>query len=140
MTSLEYRLASGVGVPLVLALVGIIGRKLARKGDPPWKRSDFYLGVEFTLVGISAALINLLDTLLKPGRGLQTANGKLLAGNVLTLFIGMVLFLFVLSLHQDYEDEKNAGEERKRELKFLAGISNAIGFAVLLAGVVLVSD
>jgi hypothetical protein len=141
MSNLEFRLASGCGVPLLLAVLGIIGKKLTRgKGTPSWKRTDFYLGVEFTLAGVSAALINLLDLLLKPGTQIQVSDGRIILGNILTLVFGMMLFMFVLSLHQDYENESNAGALRKRELKVLAGVSNTIGFAVLLAGVVLIPN
>jgi hypothetical protein len=136
MTGFEYRLVSGAGVPLVLAVLGILGKKLARgKGNPSWRRSDFYLGVEFTLAGVAAALINLLEILLKPGRNLAPGDGTLLMLNFGTLFFGMLLFMFVLSFHQDYEDEKHMDIARKKELKMLGGVCNAIGFAVLLMGV-----
>jgi hypothetical protein len=136
MTGFEYRLVSGAGVPLVLAVLGILGKKLARgKGNPSWKRSDFYLGVEFTLAGVAAALINLLEMLLKPGRNLGAGDVKFLALNLGTLFFGMLLFMLVLSFHQDYEDERNADAARKKELKILGGVCNAVGFAVLLMGV-----
>src|SRR5579864_7003527 len=115
MSSIEYRVIVGAGVPLVLAIVGILGKKLARgKG---WRRADFYLGVEFTLAGVSTALASIFDLLLKPGRNPQAVDSKLLLLNFLVAFVGMVFFMLVTSFHQDYEDINNAGEARKKELK-----------------------
>ena len=137
MSSLEYRISVGGGVPIVLAIVGILGKKLARgKG---WRRADFYFGVEFTLAGVAAALASIFDLLLKPGRNAQTIDNKLLLLNFIVAFIGMVLFMFVISLHQDYENVSNTGEDRKKELKMLAGASNVLGFIMMLIGVLLMS-
>lgn len=127
----------GGGVPIVLAIVGILGKKLARgKG---WRRADFYLGVEFTLAGVSAALASIFDLLLKPGRVPQTSDNRLLLLNFLVAFLGMVFFMFVISLHQDYESPNSTGEARRKELKMLAGVSNMIGFIMMLVGVLLMS-
>ena len=135
MTGLEYRIASGAGVPILLAIIGILGKKLTRgpaeEGTASWKRSDFYLGVEFCLAGVAAALINLLDLLAKPGRNLQALDGKFLALNILTVIFGMILFMFVLSMHQDYEDESHQEAKRIRELKICGFVCNTMGFAVL---------
>lgn len=137
MSSLEYRVTVGAGVPIVLAVVGILGKKLARgKG---WRRADFYLGVEFTLAGVAAALASVFDLLLKPGRKPQAIDNELLLLNFLVAFIGMVLFVFVISLHQDYEDVNNTGDARKKEIKMLAGASNMLGFIMMLIGVLLMS-
>jgi hypothetical protein len=137
MSSLEYRVTVGAGVPIVLAIVGILGKKLARgKG---WRRADFYLGVEFTLAGVAAALASVFDLLLKPGRKLQAIDNELLLLNFLVAFIGMVLFMFVISLHQDYEDVNNTGDARKKEIEMLAGASNMLGFIMMLIGVLLMS-
>lgn len=137
MSSIQYRLTVGAGVPIVLALVGVLGKKLARGRG--WRRADFYLGVEFTLAGVSTALANIFDVLLKPGREPQTVDNKLLLLNFLTSFVGMILFMFVISFHQDYEDVNHRGDARRKELQMLAGASNVIGFLMMLAGVALMS-
>lgn len=137
MPTLEYRVTVGVGVPIVLAIVGILGKKLARGRG--WRRADFYLGVEFTLAGVSTALASIFDLLLKPGRNPDVIDGKLLLLNFLVAFLGMVFFMLVISFHQDYEDQNNTGEARKKELQMLAGASNMIGFIMMLTGVALMS-
>jgi hypothetical protein len=139
MSNLEYRIAVGGGVPLLLAIIGVIGKKLARR-TMGWKRTDFYLGVEFTLAGISATVSNLLSVFLKPGRDFGKLDFNMLGVNVLALVLGMLLFLFVLTLHQDHEDETHVDRKRIRELKILMGVSNLIGFVVLLGAVALTLD
>src|SRR6266849_9766663 len=130
MTPFEYRAVSGVGLPLLLAAFGIFGKKLARGVQGGWKRSDFYLGVEFTLAAVSAALINILDALLKPSSVTKALERGMLLGNVGVAIGGLFLFMFVLTMHQDYENEKNIDAARKRELKALAGVCNVIGFGM----------
>lgn len=148
MTSIQYRLVVGVCVPAVLAVVGILGKRLTRGTVGSWKRSDLYLGVEFSLAGISAAVINLFDMLLKPSReqvvaslAAQAQNQslsvdvRLVVMNFIIGFLGLVIFMFVLILHQDYENESNVTKARTKELWMLAGLSNMLGCAILLAGV-----
>lgn len=137
MTGFAYRFVSGVGLPLLLAAFGIFGKKLARGVSGGWKRSDFYLGVEFTLAAVSAALINILDALLKPGTDTMPLEKGMLLGNIGVAIGGLFLFMFVLTMHQDYENDKNADDARKRELKALAGVCNVIGFGMLVAGIAL---
>lgn len=129
----------GVGVPLSLSGFGILAKKISRfaKG---WKRSDFYLGSELTLAGVSTAFISTLEILLKPGRALKVEDVWPLVENGLVAFLGLFLFLAVLSMHQDYEDETNAGAARIKEIKFVGLLSNAIGFAVLATAVAVMAD
>ncbi|SRR6266436_3974854 len=139
MTGFEYRIISGVGLPMFLAALGIFGKKLARGVRGGWKRSDFYLGVEFTLAAISAALINILDALAKPGMDAKPLEKGMLLGNIVVAIGGLFLFMAVLSMHQDYENESNVDAARKRELKALAGVCNVIGFGMLVAGIALMN-
>jgi hypothetical protein len=140
MTGFEYRALSGVGLPVFLAALGIFGKKLARGVRGGWKRSDFYLGVEFTLAAVSAGLINILDALLKPSALAKALDRGMLLGNIGVAIGGLFFFMFVLTMHQDYEDEKNVDAGRKKELKALAGVCNAIGFGMLVAGIALMTD
>jgi hypothetical protein len=140
MTPLEYRAVSGVGLPALLAAFGIFGKKLARGVQGSWKRSDFYLGVEFTLAAVSAALINILDALIKPSSETKALERGMLLGNIGVSILGLFLFMFVLTMHQDYENEKNVDAARNKELKALAGVCNVIGFGMLVAGIALMAD
>ena len=140
MTGFEYRCASGIGLPMFLAMLGVFGKKLARGAGGGWRRSDFYLGVEFTLAAVSAALINILEALIKPSAVLKTLDRGMLFGNIMVAIGGLGLFMFVLTMHQDYENENNIGPARKKELKALAGICNIIGFGMLVAGIALMAD
>jgi hypothetical protein len=147
MTGIQYRIVVGLCVPAVLALIGILGKRLTRGRAGSWKRSDLYLGVEFSLAGISAAVVNLFDLLLKPSKvplvvlagqvqnQIPPVDVRLVVANFLIAFIGMVVFMFVLILHQDYENEGNVTKARTKELWILAGAANTLGCAVLLAGV-----
>ena len=99
--SIPYNWITGVGVPVLLAILGVFGKKLARGGvTTGFKRQDFYLGPEFTLAAVSASLVNVFD-LLKPGRAIPASREALLS-NFIAGFFGLVLFLFVLSIHQDW--------------------------------------
>jgi hypothetical protein len=136
--SIPFIYITGIGVPVLLAILGVLGKKLARgKG---WKRQDFYLGPEFTLAAVSAALLNIFD-LLNPSRA-TPGNPGILLSNVIVAFLGVVLFMFVVSLHQDWESNGdviangNPGKSVKRELFWLLGICNMIGFGLLLAGII----
>ena len=132
LTALHYRYISGIGVPILLSLLGIFGKKLVRgKG---WKRSDFYLGVEFTLAALSAALVNIFD-LLRPNRVRTEGDNTILLANFIVALFSLLMFMFVLSLHQDWE---SSDATRGKQLLWLAGISNAIGFGLLLMVIILI--
>lgn len=137
MIAIPYRVYPGLGVPVGLAVVGILGKKLTRGAGGGWCSSDFYLGVEFTLAAVSAALLNLFD-FLKPNRPLQASDTKVLLANFLVAFIGMILFIFVLSLHQDYQG--NPKKSQRRQLVVLAGVANMLGFLILAIGVILMPN
>src|SRR5437899_12090195 len=92
----SFRYFTGIAIPTLLLLGGVIGKKLSRqiKG---WKRTDFYLGAELTLAAVSAALINVFD-LLRPDRTAAQDNHRILLSNLIVAGLGGILFLFVLSL------------------------------------------
>jgi len=46
-------------IPVVLLVIGSLGRKLARGRG--WRRSDFLLGPDLILASLSVAFVNLLD-------------------------------------------------------------------------------
>lgn len=129
---IPYRYQTGIGVPLLLALLGVIGKKLVRQ-TRGWKARDFYLGVELTLAAVSSALLNIFD-LLNPDRK-GTDNHRVLLSNFVVTVLGMLLFMFVLSLHRDWESNN---QHPKKEAFWLLGVSNAIGFGLLVAGIILI--
>jgi hypothetical protein len=149
MTGIQYRIIVAGSVPIVLGVIGILGKRLTRGTAGSWKRSDFYLAGELCLAGISAAAISLCDLLLKPAEqslGPQMAsisNGaaqaaidtKLVGINFGVVFLGMVVFMFVVILFQDYVREANVDAARKKEIWMLAGLGNGLGVLVLLAAV-----
>lgn len=139
MTAWEYRLLIGMGVPIPVSGFGILGKKISRfaKG---WKRSDCYLGSELTLAGVSTAFVSILEILLKPGKVFKGEDVWPLVENGLVAFLGLFLFLAVLSMYQDYVDETNTGTARLKEIKFVGFLANAIGFAVLATAVAVMAD
>jgi hypothetical protein len=130
MTTFEYRLSVGVGVPLLLAAFGSLAKKLAR-GHGDWKRSDFYLGVEFSLAGVSTAMVSIAALLLNPAKPFMDSETNILIGNILAMVLGLFIFMYVISLHQQYENVP----PRVTELKMLAGLANMLGGFVLLGSV-----
>jgi hypothetical protein len=137
ITVFQYHLIVGCGVPISLAVLGILGKKISRGAGGGWKRTDFYLGVEFTLAGVATGLVNLFDLLLKPGRQLDPSDNKAILLNIFVAFGGMLSFMYVISLHQGYENTGHTGDARKRELRILAGLANIVGVLVLVAGAIL---
>jgi hypothetical protein len=117
----------------------MLAKRLPRGGGlgPGWKRSDLYFGAEFTLAGVAAALVNVCELFLNPERPWKDSYKTLGFANFLVAFFGLVLFMYVLTMHEEYKNESNVGDARLREIKMLAVASNMLGFIVLLMGVVL---
>jgi len=153
MTVFETRLTIGVCLPFCLAFVGILGKRLSRGAAGKWMAEDSYFGKELLMAGISASILNMLDYAFRlHGTVTSVTASNQLAGaslypngpifpydtgilffNFVVAFIGMLLFMFVLTLHQDYENNPN--KSRNMQLFMLGGVANMIGFGVLLAGV-----
>jgi hypothetical protein len=139
MDNIGYRLTVGFGVPIVLALFGILAKKLTRAAGP-FRRTDFYLGTEFALAGVSAALVNIFGFLLNPAHVLRPGDRGLLLGNFLLVVFGLLAFIFVISMRQQYENAGHTGAARREEIKMLTGWSNALGGLILLIGCGLISS
>lgn len=56
-----YRFVVGIGVPLVLAAIGVLGKKVVRGHG--WQSTDFYLGIELCLAGIANGLVSSCELL-----------------------------------------------------------------------------
>lgn len=129
----HYRFIPGIGVPLIVTVIGIFSKKLAR--GKRWERSHFYSGTELTLAAMAAALLNLGD-LIKPD-ATPPANLMTLVGlNVGAALITLISLLFVVSLHQDWESKTK--ERPKLSFFWLILVSNVIGFGLLAAVVILI--
>jgi hypothetical protein len=129
-----YRYQVGLIVPLVTLAIGIVGKKIARGAG--WERTDFYIGTELSLAGVSGALVNLFD-LLKEDRTIGLLERKLLGGNVAIVLLGLLLFYIALSLHQDFGP--STGKSTKKQLFFLLGISNLVGLFTLIGALLLMA-
>ena len=141
MTDLEYRFVIGLLVPMALAVLGILAKKISRGVRGGWRRADFYLGREFSLAGVATSITSILVVWLKPDRAFQgKADLAALGENFTTVFVGFLLFMLIVGMHQDYEDETHTGPERSRELKLIGFVSNVIGFGLLVASVALMVD
>lgn len=143
MTSWEYRLVIGLTVPLVLSIVGVLAKKIARGPKGGWRRADFYLGREFVLAGVATAVTSVLVILLKPGRVFNVKEDvKTMALNfaVAGAGAGALMFMFIINFSLEYEDESHTGAERAREIKVIGYISNAIGIAILVWAVFQMAD
>jgi hypothetical protein len=128
-----YRYIVGIGVPLILALFGILGKKVVR--GPGWKRTDFYIGVELTLAALANGLVSSCE-LLKIATGTlpQKMAGYAVASAVVTL-LGFFMFLFLLSIHQDWESNDS---DHWRKFIWLGIVSNMLGLGTLFASTVLI--
>ena len=115
----------------------MLAKRLSRGAGPGWRRSDFYIGAEFALAGVAASLVNIFELFVNPERPWKDAYKHLGFGNFAVAFLGLVLFMYILTMHQENEKESNEGAARTHELWMLAGASNMLGFLVLLMGVVL---
>ena len=136
-----YRCVIGLLVPIALAVLGILAKKVSRGVRGGWRRSDFYLGREFTLAGVATSITSVVVVLLKPDRVFQgKADLAALGENFTTVFVGFLCFMLIIGMHQDFEDEEHTGPERDREWKLIGVLCNVIGFALLVASVALMVD
>jgi len=128
----QYLIA--LGIPVILLASGALAKKLVR--GTAWKRTDFFLGVEFTLSAMSAALVYFFDLakLASATPPLTTASPKI-AATASFLALCFFLLLWVLSTHQDWEKRT---QNVKGQIIWLAVISNLIGGGLLAAFVLIV--
>ncbi|MFL5381316.1 MAG: hypothetical protein ACJ8GN_02195 [Longimicrobiaceae bacterium] len=141
MLTNQYFIA--VGVPFILLLLGSISRKLVH--GHAWKRSDFYLGIDLSLAGISSGLIYISELLTTKASEAgcftpaciafrEAADHRLLA-DAGFIVIALIGFLLVLALHQD--QERNTSNP-KGQLIFLGILSNLVGAGMLASFILFV--
>jgi hypothetical protein len=141
MTPWEYRVVISLTVPVALSVVGILAKKISRGPRGGWRRSDIYLGREFVLAGVATAISSIVVILLKPGRVFNVKEDvSIIGGNFAAAFVGFLMFMFIINLSLEYEDETHSGTDRTRELKMIGCVSNAIGIGILVWAVFLMAD
>jgi hypothetical protein len=133
---------AALAVPTLFLLIGAFGTKIIR-ADKHWSRADFFLGVKATLAAISAALIYLFElaralvvlpsTQVTPDRVSQL--GTKLLWTAFFLVCSLLLFVAVLSLHQEWE---SAWGDRRGQIKWLVVIANLTGLGLLFSFVLAV--
>ncbi len=124
-----------VVIPIILLLCGAFARKLVRGST--WERRDFYLGVEFTLAALSAALVNLFDL----AKQMQQAAPPPGLANQLAATAGFacvtfLILLWVLATHRDWEKRAEGGQFlRLGILSNVAGSGLMCAFVLIIKGV-----
>lgn len=141
MTEWQYRCVIGLVVPVALAVLGILAKKVSRGVRGGWRRSDFYLGREFSLASVATSITSIVVIVLKPDRPFQgKADLAAVAENFGMVFLGFLCFMLIIGMHQDYEDEEHTGDAVSKELKMIGLVCNIIGFALLVASVAWMVD
>jgi len=128
-----YRYIVGVGVPLTLAMFGILGKKVVRGRG--WKETDFYIGVELTLAALANGLVSSCELLKIAAGTLPSGVAVYAVASAVMTFFGFFMFLFLLTIHQDWES--NDSDLRGKFLR-LGVVSNVLGLGTLIASIVLI--
>lgn len=136
MELLTNRFVIALLVPTLLFLAGGFGKKLVR-GSRDWHRKDWYLGIDATLAAMSAALINIfeiarLKKIVPNDSGLYD---KQQVATAVFIAISFFMFLYVLSVHQNWESKSRNARAQKF---WLLGLANLIGLGLMFVFVLIV--
>ncbi len=150
---MEHKYLVTLVVPLILLFVGALAKKIVRRSGG-WRVSDAFLGVEAGAAAMTGALTYILDVLKilldKMEENAPPEITRPIAVNLGTTGIFIVfafaLFLFLLSTHQDWENVEEPSDEipwwRKwswhRKRFWLGGVSNLVGFGLLVSFLLLI--
>ena len=132
MLTNEYVVA--ILIPLALLACGSLLKKIVRGSG--WERKDFYLGSELALAAIGSAMVYLYD--LRQEASMPTSSGDLsdrVSATASFLVIALLLLLFIMSTHQDWEQRT---ADPRGQIMWLGFISNTIGVALFASFVLLV--
>ncbi|CAN2039387.1 conserved membrane hypothetical protein [Candidatus Magnetomoraceae bacterium gMMP-15] len=121
-----------IGIPLVLLFSGAVAKKLVRGSN--WQRHDFFLGIEFTLAAMSAALVFLFDLVKIISTGSSDITEKLAATGAF-LALNFFLLLWVMSVHQDWEKQN---DKPRAQIVWLGLLTNLVGSGLIIIFVLLV--
>jgi len=118
-----------IAIPLLLLLCGAIAKKIVR--GVGWRRSDFFLGVEPTLAALGSTLVHVYD--LQKINLAQLADhaavARKMSDTATYASITLVLLLFLISTHQDFEPRR---QNPVQQLFWLCICSNAVGIALFV--------
>lgn len=138
MSLFQYKYLASLCVPIFVCGLTVLAKKIARaRIEPGWKRQDLYLGIDQTIAAFAVATVNVLDFLdpIRLANSIDPKTWKALLANGGTL-LGCIIFLFlVLSFH--LEHESNNDSPSGKEIFWVGAVSNAIGFGLLFATVLL---
>jgi hypothetical protein len=119
LTGAGVRFLLSFAVPLVLSLIGGLGTWLI---VTEFRWSNFYLGTDYALAGISAGLLNFLDML--DAKEVSEVTAKIL-WTVGYLAITLGIYMVVLVIHQNIEKrQRTADEEHVRKKDAAARIGH----------------
>jgi hypothetical protein len=115
----------GFGIPIIFLVCGSAGKKLVR--GTPWEPKDFFLGVSLTLSTFSANMLFITEVVRFPDRwpGANLANA---AGFAIVIF---GVYLFLLTLHQDWEKQE-PGKAQTLRLSVLSNLLATSLFAIFV--------
>lgn len=131
--ALNNRFVLGIGVPLVLLLTGALTKKLVRA--TPFKKSDFFLGIEFTLGALTSALTYCCEITKESFTGNNSDQLAKIAAIGAFLVFNLILLLIVLGIHQEWE---KPGVNSRSQFIHLGLFSNFLGTILILAFILLI--
>jgi hypothetical protein len=133
-------------IPLIAFGIGVLCRKLIRGHGWEWK--DFYCGAELSIVAVTSALVQIADIGLphvtramsatQPATQPTMVNHQVLMDLWWTgvfALIALFVMLFLMSLHQDHETDKEGKviAPCRTQIGILGGIGNFCGVFLFFA-------
>ncbi len=134
---LADRYVIAIGLPIVLLLIGVVSKRLAR-GGRSWERQDFFLGIEIVLATISVQFVYISEfAKLTPGSsiGASSLAAEKLTASAMYIAITLLIFVIVLVTHLSYH---NKNERPIQQICLLAIGANLIGILLLTGFIILI--
>lgn len=126
-------------VPFLFLFCGSLAKKLSR--GQGWQTRDFYLGIEFTLSGLSSATINIFDVIKTYSQNIKQASqsqqallsdqrSEDLTATGVYIATTICLLLVIMTIHQEFENKPNS---TKQQIFWLCIFANFLGAGILAA-------
>src|SRR5262245_42506957 len=119
-----------VGIPFILLFAGVFVKKLATKRKL-FDQRNWLMGAELTLTGLTSGLMLALESAAKLPTDEKTPVPRELVRAVIFGLIystiAFVVFLGIMSLHQDHEEANDPDAQRV----WLVGVANIFGIAAM---------
>lgn len=130
ITTASERFLLSLAVPFVLLVIGGLGKHLVAS---EFRWSNFYLGQDFALSGISLGLLNFLEML--DAKEIKEVGGAVLwTVGYLTITIG--IYMLVLILHQNIEKRQSNREGKPTAERKQMGAGIGMGFLANFFGLI----